>query len=544
MVLVALLGLVAVLILGPMLLLLYGSFRTNSPGLPASFTLSRYVGLFDADFAQLALNTLIIATGSTALSLFIGLGLGIIIVRTNVPGARLLNTAVTVPAFIAPFIGAIAWILLLSPSIGYVNAGLNVLGIGPLNVYTMPGIIWVMGLYFAPVAYLYIRPALLAFDSGLDEAARVFGATRFSSLVRIALPLILPAILSSVLVVFVNAAGQFGIPGVLGNPGNIEVIATRLVRLTTVFPADVNTAAVLGIVLTVITVGGLAINRRVIRKREYASIGTRGSSGTRTDLGRLRYPAIIVCWGYVAVSVVLPLGAMLIGSLQPFVSPDFSSGWTLNNYADLATPRAANAILNSTVLAVGAAVTGAVLAAAIAVFLIRTRFRMNAALDYVASLPLAVPSSVFGLALLWMWISIPAGVYGTKIVLFAAYVALFLPYAIRVTVTAMQQIDVSVEHAGRVFGASWLGVIRKILVPLLIPGLLSGGTIILYHSIRELAASLLLYTPSSEVMSVLIWESYEVGDFVHVFALGVVNVVLVFALVAVATRLTGGTERR
>ena len=540
------LALLAILVLLPMLMLAYGSFRTAAPGRPGFLTLSNYSILASPEIRAVVVNSLTIGVGSTLVSVSIGLLLALIIVRTNVLAPRLLDSIVLVPAYMAPFIGAVAWTLLLSPEIGYINRVLSLIDLPILNIYSMGGIIWVIGLYYAPIAYLYIRPALVNFDPALEEAARVTGASNGAALRRVVLPLAVPAILSATLVVFVNALGQFGIPGVLGRQVGIDVVPTLLVRLVRTFPADPNGAAVLGLALTAVTVVGLWINNRIIRKHDYVTVAGRASAQVVSDVGRWRYLFTAACFGYVALAIVLPLAAMLVASLQPFLSPQsWSVGWTLDNYRfALSFPSLARSIQNSVVLSLGAAIAGTALAVLLSYFLSRTKSVANTWIEQVAATPLAVPHTVFGLSLLWMWISIPVrGIYGSRWILLIAYIALFFPYAMRSTNAAFAQLDTSLEDAGRVLGASWLRTLRRIVVPLLRPGLISGATIILYHSIRELSASILLISPGNEVMAVAIWDLFGEGQFVELFALSILNVAMVFFIVAVAN-VFGGSLRR
>lgn len=535
----------AVAILGPMAFMLYGSFRSAQPGAEGGLTLRKYADTFGGGFPQLLAKTLELAAMGTILAVLIGVFLGVVIVRMNVPGASFLAQFVVAPVYIAPFIGAIAWTALVNPSTGYLNHVLRYVGLGGLSVYTTYGIVWVTGVYFAPIAYLYMRPALQTFDNSLEESARVFGASAWRALTKILLPMVAPAILSSILVVFVNAVGIFAIVAVLGAPSHTEVIATRIIELTTVYPSDPNTAAVFGVLLALLTILGLMLNRYALRGGQYASIGSMGSrAGSGVSMGRVRHVALGICLLYMFVSVVLPIAAIVVGSFQPYISPDLSAGWTVSNYTDiLRKPEDMGSIGNSIFLAVAAAIVGSLLAGLVGLIVVRMRSRASAAIDYLATLPLAVPSSVLGLGMLWMWISVPVGIYGSLWILFICYFALYLPYAVRAAVTAMEQIHGSLEDAGRVFGASWFRVVRRIVLPLMLPGMLSGATIILYYSVRELDASLLLYTPSTQVMSVLMWTLHGEGDFTHLFALSAINLALVFGLVAGLTKLTAVLRR-
>lgn len=532
-------ALLVLLVALPVAMLLYGSLRSAPPGLPAKLAPQNYAVLADPAVLDLIQNTVIIAAGSAVLAVLIGLTLAFLIVRTDVSGARVLDSAVVVPAYMSPFIGGLAWIMLLSPKIGYINQALTAAHLSTINIYSFGGIIWVIGLYYAPLAYLYIRPAMVNFDASLEECARVTGASQLTALRRVVLPLVTPAVLSAALVVSVQAAGQFGIPSVIGAPADIDVLPTAIVRRISQFPADPNTAAVLGLALTAITVVGLIVNNRVVRRADYVTASGRGVTHKRLALGRARHLWSAVCWGYVVLAVGLPVAAILVGSLQPYLSPtSFQLGWTIKNYAYvLGFPAVARSIVDSVVLAIAAAIIGTLLAALLSYFLVRSRRRTNFAIEQLASTPVAVPHTVFGLALLWTWVTIPVGIYQSKWVLLIAYVALFFPLAMRVTSPAFTQMAVELEEASRTLGGSWAVTVRRIVLPLLRPALVSAATIILYHSVRELSASILLYSTGNEVMAVAIYDLASEGRYGPVLALGMINVAITFAIVAVLNRL-------
>ena len=532
------LAVLVVLVVLPIGMLILGSLRDNPPGLPSALTLANYELLFTGEFVSLLRNSMVVATGSTAVSMVLGTALAAITVRTRLPYASVFENLIIVPAYITPFIGALGWTLLLSPEIGYVNAILARLGLPTVSIYSMWGIIWVMGLYFTPIAYLYMRPSFLRLDRSFEEAGRVIGATVWQTARRVVLPLTLPALLSAILIVFVQAIGQFSVPGILGPRADIEVLPTQIVRMTSQFPTNPNGAAVLGIALAAMTLAGLALNNRILRRKDFTTITSRGATPWRIDIGKWKIATVGLCVLYVLTAVVLPTAVMFLASFQPYLTTDITSvGLTLDNYVYVLTfPDVSQSIINSIVLAVGAAVTTTGLAVLLGYVIVRTKMAGRQAADYLSSSPLAIPHTVFGLAMLWTWVSIPVGIYATRWVLYIAYVALFLPFSVRAATSAFRQIDIALEDAARVNGASWLTTIRRIVAPLLGPALLSGAIIVLYHAVRELAASLLLYSAGSQVMSVAIWSMFGEGRFVQLFALAMINIAVVLLLVIAANR--------
>ncbi|MGH3756882.1 ABC transporter permease [Actinophytocola sp.] len=525
-----------VLVVAPLGMLTVGSFLDEPPGQASAVTLDNYGEVVGKDFAELLGNSVLIAVGSTLFAMLLGAALAVTMVRTDLPWRRFFGAAVLVPAYVTPFIGAICWTVLLSPDVGYINNWLAALGVGPLNIYSMPGIIWVLGLYLTPVAYLYLLPALLRLDRSFEEAGRATGATMRQTARHVILPLLRPAVLSAALIILVQAIGDFAVPAVLGRHAGVEVITTEIVRMTGSYPADPNGAAVFGIVLAVVTLLVLGINHLLIRRADFTTITSRGVQLATSKSRTWRVVGTAGVALYLLVAIVLPLGVMLVASFQPYLTTDFTSvGLTFANYEYVASfPAIGRAIRNSVVLALGAAVTTTLLGVLLGYLIARAGVRGAGVVNYLSTSPLAIPHTVFGLAMLWTWVTIPVGIYGSPWILFIAYVGLFLPFSVIPAVAAFRQVDPSLEDAARLFGTTWLGAVRKVVIPLIAPALLSGAIIVIYHAVRELSASILLYTPNNEVISVSMFSMLSEGRYVQVFALSVVNVGLVLALVAVS----------
>lgn len=530
--------LLLVLIVLPLSLLLYGSVRDAAPGLPGSFTLENYGYLFSVEFGHLLLRSVIIGIGSTLLATCIGVVLAIALVRSNIPYAKTMDWLVVVPGYLSPFVGAVAWVMLLSPTIGYINALFRSIGLPPLDIYTYGGIIWVTGLYYAPVAYLFLRPVLSSIDTSMEEAALMMGASPRLALFRVVIPLAMPAVVSSILVIFVITIGDFAIPGVLGTRDRIEVIPTALLRLAAKFPSDPNTAAVLGVFLVSVTALGLGINQWYLSKRDYATVGGRGVNASSRSTAR-NYFAFSCVVLYLFVALFMPILAMIVTSFQQYPTTNiFSVSYTLENYIYIFTyPSVVRSIVNSIVLALGTGFFGSLLAIVLAYFIVRGKGGLPKMLDYVGSSTIAVPHTVLALGMIWLWVTIPFGVYGTRWILLFAYVAAYLPFALRSAISAFMQIDRSLEEAGSIFGASWLVLMKRIVIPMMIPAALSGATMLIYYSFRELSASLMLYTAGSEVMATAFWEIFAEGRYPQLFALSMLNIVIVFGLVGLANYL-------
>lgn len=528
----------------PAIYLIVGSLRSAPPGQAGAWTADNYGVLFADGFGELLISTIIVAVGTTIFAIIGAIILAICITRLGTPFARLFDNLVVIPAYIPSFVGAIAWVFLLSPRSGYLNAFLEQLGLGPIDIYTMPGIIFVSGLYSIPIAYLYLRPSMMSIDVSVEEAARVLGASRLRTLMRIVLPLVLPSTLTAALLVFVLTLGSFAVVGVLGPQAGINVAAVRIVQLTTEAPIDPGRAAVLGIMLALVTIIGLAVTNRAVRHNDYTTIGSkyRELAAGKPTIGG--FVGMVYCVVYLLLAVVLPIGVLLIGSFQPYVSTDFSAGWTFNNYNLLWNyPGALAAMGNSIFLALSTAAICVILSMTLAYVVVRRPGRFASLINYVATMPLAIPHVVFAVALLWLWVGVPIGVYGSRWILLLAYVALFLPYAMQSAVNAFRQLDPVLEEAGRMAGASGSRIARAIILPLLVPAALSSATIVLYNTMQEISASLILYSPNSTVITVAIWGLYRNGIYPQLFAMAIIYVLLILGLVLLST-LLARTQRR
>lgn len=526
----------APLILLPMAFLVVGSFQSAPPGQAGTWTLQNYDVLWTGDFLELIVNSLLLAASVTATSLVVGTALAIALTRWNTPAARFFDSMTVIPAYVPAFVGAIAWSLLLAPQTGYLNQPLTALGLPPIDVYSWGGVIGVLSIYSAPIVYLYLRPALLSVNPSMEEAGRLLGAGRIRVVRQILLPAIRPAILSSALVVFVNSLADFAVVGVLGLRAHIDVVSLRIVELTTKGVFDTGRAAVLGIALATVSLVGLSVIARALQNRDLATIGARHRMEAPGRAGILRWLGLALCVGFMLLAVVLPVAVLIIGSLQPYLSTTFSSGWTLSNYASLMRyPGALASVGNSLLLSFLAAVTSAVLSAAVAFVVVRRGGRLGRLVNQLAFSPLAVPHMVFGVALIWTWVSTSGVFYGTRWILLAAYVALLLPYAMRATTTAFQQLDPVLEEAGRMSGATRRTVALRIIAPLILPGVVAGAILVFYQAMKEVSASIVLYPPGQPVIPVLIWNLSYQGQFAQLFALCVAYVALILALVAVTT---------
>ena len=534
------------LVLYPLLVLFIGSVRTDLPLRPGQFTLTNFANLFanPENFTAIG-NTVVSSAFATILALLIGVSLAWITSRTDTPGRRFFDNVFVIPYYLSPFIGAIAWTLLANPRIGFINnLFTEVLGFeeAPFNIYSLGGLVFVMALYYSPIVFLFVAGSLRSMDPALEEASRIHGVGPLATTLRVTLPVVGPAVASSALLVYLNAAGQFGIPAVIGIPMHYDVITTRMWVGLGYFPPKYTEAAAFAVVLLAFSSIIFFVQRRMLANKSFATVTGKGFRPAVVKLGRLRYLTLFACILYFAVSILLPYAALLFTSFQPFLSFAFEPGsWTLNQYAEVLfnNPLTVRATVNSLLLGTLGATVAIFFSLIISYVVHRTRLRLRYTLDYLAMLPAGVPAVVFAVALLWSYIFLPVPIYGTIWMLLIAYVAHYIPFGVRATTSGLAQISVELEESARIHGESWLGTMRRIVVPLLKPALTVGWILLFIEFIRSLSLSILLYTPESVVMPVVTYELYETGAYPALAAFSVLQTALMFIAIYAARKIAG-----
>jgi iron(III) transport system permease protein len=533
--------LLTLLVAAPLVTLILGSLSGNSH---EAFTTDLGLGNFERVLTQsrylTALwNTLRIAVASTVIATVVGVALAWLVARTDMPGRWLVHLGVVAPFFVSPFIGALAWGLLLSPKIGILNQFLGLFGIAPFDIYTVGGIIWVMGIYYAPYVYMFVQSALYNLDPTLEEAAFMSGLSPWRTVFKVSLPLVSPAIMSGMLLTFVAAAGQFGVPSLLGTPSRINVMTTYIYDLTNTTPSRFNLASAMSVILLLIACLALYAQHRVMRGRSYVTVGGKSTRPKTLKLGAARVPATVFSYLFLLLASVLPLLMLAYVSFVPYYSGHISfSNLTLHHYISLIRDNqiAQRAFVNTIVVSVGSACAAAALGVIISWIQLRTKAWYRGAVSMALVLPVAVPAIVLGLAIMWTWIYAPIHVYGTTWLLFIGYLTGYLPFAVRSITAVHQQIDKSLEEAVSMVGGGWLTTLRHVTLPLLKPGIAAGWTLLFIVFVRELAISILLYAPGGEVLSVLIYNRWAEGDYNALAAMAMVQVLLMTVVIVLIGR--------
>lgn len=538
---------VAYLVIMPLGMLFYGSITNGPPGRATAFTISNYAKAFGASGLTIALrNSFVYAVGSSILAFVFGTFLAWVTQRTDTPGRQIIFLGALIPLFFPTVLMTVSWILLLSPNVGFLNKLLmDLLGTdkGPLDIYGMGGMIWVGGIMETSLAFLWMWPALNTMDPVLEEASKVAGAGNLSTFYNISLKLSTPAMLATWLIIMVRQLESFAVPGLLGMPRGINVLATEIYLTTTRTPRDINLATVYGVVLLIITFLGITLYRQAVKSSEkYVTVTGKGYKAGRINLGRWRYLTLGLSLSIVLLIFVLPIFALLFTSLAPYLqAPSMESlhTLTLKNYHDaLQYETGFRALRNSLLLGLGSGLIVMLISAVMAWIVLRTRLPLRNTLDFMATAPVAIPGVVAGLSIMWVYLVLPIPIYGTIWILLVAYMTRFLPYGMRISYSALTQIHKELEEASFASGGGWSQTFRRVTLPLLAPSFLVGTIYILLQAVRELPASIMLSSFGHEVFSVTIYDLWEGGYAGRVAAWGVM-VIVILSLVSILIQTLG-----
>ncbi len=529
-----------VLVVLPLLSLLLGSVKGEG-----GLSLDHFSEVLTGRLYVTALkNSLILGAWTGLFSLVIGLLLAWAVSRTNVPWKPLIQVTATLSYLSPPFLTAIAFTYLFSPNAGLLNVlTRDVLGLPWLtwNIFSMPGLVLVTVLHTFPFVYLLASSALQSVDASYEEAAQILGASKLRTAFSITAPLVAPAILSGTLLAFVNALALFGSQAIIGLPGRIFTLPTRIYALFD-YPPEYGLASALSLVLVLITVVALYLQRAFLSRRSYVTLGGKGSRPQLMDLGQFRWVLLSFVFLIFLVSIVAPYATLTAVSFSKSWGLDFWKGLTLANYKFIlfdynVTQRA---IANSLLLATVAACIAVLLGAIIGWIDLRTRLPGRKLLDYTSLIPLGLPGIVVAVALIQFWLAMPIALYGTLAILLLAYVGRYIPLGVRAANASLRQIDPSLEESAKILGASWATTMREITLPLIRPGLFAGWLLVFVPVIQELSASILLFSSSSITLAVAVFNLYETGYIEPVAALAMINMIIIGVAIAIANWLGGG----
>jgi len=527
----------------PLAMLVIGSLQVEGT---AGITLANYTNVYgDPRTYRLLQNSFLYAIGTSLLALTVGTSLAYVVERTNVPFRRGFYAVSLVPLIVPGIVSTIAWIYLASGKIGVINRMLMAafgLKDPPFEVFSLLGMMWTEGIHLSPLVFLVMAGAMRAMDPSLEEAAVTSGARPLRTLRMVTLPVLVPALASAALIMFVRGLESFEVPALVGLPARVPVFTSEIYEALRNYPQDYGAAGALGMGLLAVSAVGVWTYGRLTRRAErFATITGKGYRPRTIDLGSWRWVGFAYLIAYVAIVVVMPFLVLVFVSLLPFYIPslDMLGKLTLQNYVTaLEHPDTLLAARNSTILAISAATITMALTAVIAWIVTRTRLPGRRVLDMLAFLPIGIPGLVLAVAMIFELVNFPIAIYGTLAVLVIAYVTRYLPYGMRTNSAAMVQLHRELEEAAATSGASWGKTFTRIVIPLLWPSLVAGWIYVFVVSVRELSSSVLLVSPESVVVSFVIFDLQQSGQSGAVAALAVMLVLMLVAIVTVTQRVS------
>jgi iron(III) transport system permease protein len=516
-----------------------------SVGASGGATSRHYLAVLDDPALLKALwNTAVLSFWVGLASVAVGAPLAWLTARTDLPGKSVIRSLVLASFVTPPFLGAFAWVMLAGPNAGLLNTvWRDVTGAaeGLVNIFTMPGLVFVVTIYTFPYVYIMVANTLALIASDLEEAAAILGAGRFAVARTVTLPMVAPALVSGFILAVLQALALFGSPAILALPSGFHTITTQIWSLFQ-YPPKVELAAAVSMPLLLATALLLLVQKRLLGRRGYAAVGSKGGQRRGIVLGLWRYPALLGCLVVMACAIFLPYGVLAKAALsRAWAQPLTWSNFTLSNFTFTFFEYGATqaAIANTLQLGIATASIGAVLVALLSYVTNRRLVLGHQLVAFLALAPIVIPGVVLAVALFIAYTRPPFVLYGTLAILFVAYLTKEMPVGYAQSDATFRSIPPELEDAGRILGAGRLRILRDVTAPLARSGIIAAWCFIFIGVIRELSASIILFTPATKVMSVVIFDLKEEGQFGAIAVLGIVMLVLTFATVALVQRALG-----
>jgi iron(III) transport system permease protein len=538
---VAVATVLVVLVVYPMLWLVLKSLQSPAGG----FTLANYGTAFSTPrYLEAIGNSLKVSFSVAVLSLLMGVPMAWGVSRTDMPLKGLVRAS-ALGAFITPaFLGAIAWILLAGPNAGWINkAVVAVTGAeaGPFNIYSLPGLVFVIALYTFPYTFLFTATALELMSSEMEDAATILGAGVWRTTMAVTVPLALPALIAGFIMAFLESVALFGSPLLIAVPARIQVITTQLFQFFQ-FPSKVELAAAYALPLLLVTAALLLLQRRLLGRKSFASFSGKGGARRVVRLGAWRWLLLGYCLLVAALSLFLPYLTLLSAS----VSKAWARGWSWENltlehfrWIVFTHDTTRGAIVNSLLYSTAAACAAVTLAFLTAYMVNRRLARGAHLLGYLAMAPYVIPGIVLAIGFLSAYARPPLFLYGTAWIMILAFTSRFLPIAYASGDAALKSVHPELEDAARVAGAGRFVTLREVTLPLIKRGIFAGWLLVLIAALRELSAAIFLFSARTKVMSIVLIDLSEEGDFERLAALGIVMLIVTLGLVLVGYRIVG-----
>ncbi len=512
--------------------LFLSSFHTEE----AAFTFDNYVRFFTKRYYRNALvNSLKVCVCTTILAVAIGVPLAYIGTRYKFYGKRLINIMIVLSMLSPPFIGAYSWITLLGRN-GVITQLLEKIGIEFGSIYGFGGILLVFTLKLFPMVYLYVSGALSSIDSSLEEASENLGVAGFHRIRKVTLPVIMPTILSSALMVFMTALADFGTPRLIG-----EGYTTLPVVIYKEFMNEVGSntsfAASLSVLITIVSLTVLFIQKRFVDRKSYNMSALRPPKVI--ELRPVKRALLSLVLFLFSLLAVAPQLTVFVQSFRATNGPVFTDGWSLESYRAVVNKLSTN-IRNSFVFAIIAIALIVLIGMLGSYLVVRRKGRIVGYLDMVLMFPYVIPGAVLGITLISAFNTGPIILTGTMWIIIISYSIRKLPYTMRSSVGILYQIENSVEEASISLGVPPMKTFFKTTVVLMLPGVLSGAVLSFISCINELSSTLVLYTGRTSTISVAIFNAVTNDAYGQASALATILTVTTIIALLIFNKLSHG----
>jgi iron(III) transport system permease protein len=531
------------LVANPLLRLLVASFQQPD----GAFTLTNYVTAYSRSrYTNALVNSLVLGVSAASLCLAFGVPLAWAVARTDMPAKGLVWISILGTFIIPPYLGAVGWILLAGPNAGWLNRLLVELtgaARGPFNIYSMPGLVLVTACYSFPYVFVFTKSALDLVSSEMEDAANILGAGTLRTTLLITLPLVLPAILAALILVFLEAIALFGSPALLALPGRFHVVTTQLWQFFE-YPPQLGVAAAYAMPLLCITIFLFWLQRRITHRKGYISLTGKGTERRPIALGRWKWPMLGYCLAVCTLSFFMPMVVICQAALAKAWGRGFSlDNLTLDNlyFTLFENTLTRNATIHTFVYAGTASLIAVLLALCVAYIVNRQLVGKTVAnaLSFLTMAPFVIPGIVLAIGFYAAYTRPPLLLYGTAWILILAFATRFLPIAFANSNAAIRSINPELEDAVRILGGTRFVAIRRVVAPLLKRSLAGAFILVFIPGTRELSSAIFLYSINTQVLSVLLFDKSDEGNFEMLAAIGLVLVFITVALILMGFRLMG-----
>ena len=536
-------AILVLLVVNPLFRLLVVSFQTDT----GSFTLANYAAAYGRTrHIDALVNSLILGVSAASLCLVFGVPMAWALSRTDMPFKGLIWVSILGTFIIPPYLGAVGWILLAGPNAGWLNRAIVAITgaeSGPFNIYSMPGLVLVVACYSFPYVFVFTKSALDLVSSEMEDAANILGAGNLRTTLMITLPLALPAIIGAFILVFLEAIALFGSPALLALPGRFHVVTTQLWQFFE-YPPRVGVASAYAMPLLGVTILLFWVQRRITQRKGYVSLTGKGGERRPVALGRWRWPMLGFCLAVCTLSFFMPLVVIC----QAAFAKAWGQGFRLDNFTfdnlyftmfenDLTR----SATINTFMYAGAASAIAIVLALCIAYAVNRELVgkRLGGVLSFLTMAPFVIPGIVLAIGFYAAYSNPPFLLYGTPWILILAFATRFLPIAYSNSTAAIRSINPELEDAVRILGGSRFTAISRVVMPLLKRSLAGAFILVFIPATRELSTAIFLYSINTQVLSVLLFDKSDEGNFEMLAAIGLILVFITVAMILIGFRLMG-----